>query len=253
MGIGVATEKALGLVVRGTDYSETSRIATLWTREWGKIHVLAKGARRPKSNFESALDLLSLCSIVLIRKTSGGLDLLTEARVEQRFAGLRRDLSALYAGYYIAELLSDLTEDHDPHPGLFDASVAILERLGLPGGTTPGWLMAWESRLLRELGYAPLWTECAGCREPLAAAATMTYSAAAGGMICGRCRVTPRGQVRIMEATWMALRKWMAWEAIEPIQEAMNVMREMRGVFNETITYLLGRRPRLMAYLGSES
>ena len=78
-------EKALALVVRGTDWSETSRITTLFTREFGKVRALAKGGRRLKSAFENALDLLTHCSIVFLRKSSGSLDLLTEARVVQRF------------------------------------------------------------------------------------------------------------------------------------------------------------------------
>ena len=93
----MAAEKALALVVRTTDWSETSRIATLWTREFGKVRVLAKGGRRLKSNFENALDLLTLCRIVFLRKSSSSLDLLTEAQVVERFPRLRSDLPALYA------------------------------------------------------------------------------------------------------------------------------------------------------------
>src|ERR1700694_3314433 len=111
-------EKAQGLVIRVTDWSETSRIATLWTREFGKVRVLAKGGRRLKSSFESALDLLTLCSIVLLRKSSGTLDLVTEAQVVQRFSQLRQNMPALYAAYYLAELLGEGTEDYDPHPAL---------------------------------------------------------------------------------------------------------------------------------------
>src|SRR5438309_11900842 len=92
--MAMPAEKATALVVRTTDWSETSRIATLWTREFGKVRVLAKGGRRLKSNFESALDLLTLCSIVLLRKSSGTLDLLTEARVVERFSPLRLHLPA---------------------------------------------------------------------------------------------------------------------------------------------------------------
>src|SRR5437763_12332122 len=126
----MATEKATALVLRTTDWSETSRIATLWTREFGKVRALAKGGRRLRSNFESALDLLTLCSIVLIRKSSGSLDLLTEAQVVQRFPRLRDDLTALYAAYYVAELLADWTEENDPHTALFDEAVAVLRDLG---------------------------------------------------------------------------------------------------------------------------
>src|SRR5437764_8413495 len=111
----MSTEKAQGLLIRATDFSETSRIVTLWTRELGKVRALAKGGRRLRSSFESALDLLTVCDIVLLRKSAGSLDLLTEAQVARRFGRLRGDLSALYAGYYIAELLADLTQDLDPH------------------------------------------------------------------------------------------------------------------------------------------
>src|SRR5215471_21695129 len=119
-------EKANALVLRTTDWSETSRIATLWTREFGKVRVLAKGGRRLRSAFESALDLLTVCSIVLLRKSSGSLDLLTEAQVVRRFPRLRQDLGALYAAYYVAELLADWTEEYDPHPALYDEALATL-------------------------------------------------------------------------------------------------------------------------------
>src|SRR5438552_8454853 len=94
-------EKALALVLKTTDWSESSRIATLWTREFGKVRALAKGGRRLKSSFESSLDLLTLCDIVLVRKTSGALDLLTEARVRERFAQVSRDLQPLYADSHV--------------------------------------------------------------------------------------------------------------------------------------------------------
>src|SRR5213595_3531047 len=129
----MTAQKATALVLRTVDWSDTSRIATLWTREFGKVRVLAKGGRRLKSNFESALDLLTVCSIVLLRKSSGSLDLLTEARVVQRFPRLRSDLPALYAGYYLAELLADWTEEDDPHPTLFEEALTTLGQLGQPG------------------------------------------------------------------------------------------------------------------------
>src|SRR3954468_17701106 len=159
----MAAEKALAGVLRTTDWSESSRIATMWTREFGKVRALAKWGRRLKSAFENALDLLTVCSIVLIRKSSGSLDLLTEARVVQRFGRLRTDLAALYAAYYVAELLADWTEEYDPHPALFDEALATLRDLGQPGRVTGIRLARFELVLLRELGYSPALAECAAC------------------------------------------------------------------------------------------
>src|SRR5947207_2399789 len=129
----MSLEKATALVIRGTDFSETSRIVTLWTKEFGKIRALAKGGRRLKSNFDVALDLLTRCGIVFIRKSSTSLDLLTEARVEERFLHLRHDLPALYGAYYVAEMLGDWAQDYDPHPLLFDEAVGTLRNLGQAG------------------------------------------------------------------------------------------------------------------------
>src|SRR5260370_36726981 len=130
----MAGENGLAVVLGTTDWSETSRIATLWTREFGKVRVLAKGGRRLKSSFESALDLLTVCSIVFLRKSSGSLDLLTEAQVVRRYPRLRTDLAALYAGYYVAEAPPDWTGAYDPHPALFDEA---LDALGAFGTAVP--------------------------------------------------------------------------------------------------------------------
>src|SRR4029077_16294229 len=156
-------EKAVGLVVRTHDWSETSRIAIIYTREFGKVRVLAKGGRRLKSNFETALDLLTVCSIVLIRKSSGGLDLLTEARVEERFPGLRRDLRAIYGGYYIAELLGEGTQEYDPHPALFELTLETLRKLSA-GGNAASLIAAYELGWLGELGLRPVLDRCAVCQ-----------------------------------------------------------------------------------------
>ncbi len=112
-------EKASALVLRVIDFSETSAVVTLFTREFGKLSGLAKGARRSKGPFEHALDLLAVCRIVFLRKSSGALDLVTEAKLERRFRPRGRDLASLYAGYYVAELLLELTHDDDPHPELY--------------------------------------------------------------------------------------------------------------------------------------
>src|SRR2546425_5162984 len=215
-------EKAQALVLRTTNWSESSCIATLWTREFGKVRVLAKGGRRLKSAFENALDLLTLCRIVFLRKSSSSLDLLTEAQVVERFPRLRTDLPALYAAYYIAELLADWTEDYDPHPIVFDEALATLESVGVPnepaGQPATGLRLArFELVLLRELGYSPTLDRCAVCGRNLEIAPTdrnlkiaatdrsrknaatspggdrhLAFSAAAGGMVCPACVVKQR-------------------------------------------------------------
>ena len=242
-------EKALALVLRTTDYSETSRIATLWTREFGKVRVLAKGGRRLKSNFESALDLLTVCGIVLLRKSSGGLDLLTEARVVERFPRLRTDLAALYSAYYLAELLGDWTQDYDPHPILFDEALDTLRSLGDGQTPVPLRLLRFETVLLKELGYAPVLESCASCHRPLPAAEELTFSSPAGGIVCGECRISQRGKATLSREGWQAARQLADEANWRQIPEKPRA--ELRRLYNQYVCHLLGRRPRTMPYLGS--
>jgi DNA repair protein RecO (recombination protein O) len=251
----VAAEKALALVLRTTDWSDTSRIATLWTREFGKVRVLAKGGRRLRSNFESALDLLTLCSIVLLRKSSGGLDLLTEAQVVRRFTRLPGALTTLYGAYYVAELLGDWTEEYDPHPCLFDEALAALDDLNALAGpetAAPGGvglrLARYELVLLRELGYSPLLDVCAGCHAP-ARAAGLGFSAAAGGVVCPACQPRQRDRRSLSPEAWEALRELSASPDAWRHPRGAAVRAELRQLLGGYVTYLLGRRPKLLPYL----
>jgi DNA repair protein RecO (recombination protein O) len=245
----MAAEKAQALVLRSTDWSESSRIATLWTREFGKVRALAKGGRRLRSNFESALDLLTLCSIVFLRKSSGSLDLLTEAQVVERFPQLRTHLPALYAAYYVAELLEGWTEDNDPHPVLFDEACAALRDLGTVAAATGPRLLRFELVLLRELGYSPVLHHCVVCGTALTG--RLAFSAALGGVLCPACQPTQRDRRPLSPDGWQALRtlgeSGEAWR-----NEWSPVVRaELRQLLGQYVTYLLGRRPRLLPYLGS--
>jgi DNA repair protein RecO (recombination protein O) len=257
----MSAEKATALVLQTTDWSESSRIATLWTREFGKVRALAKGGRRLKSNFENALDLLTLCRIVFLRKSSGSLDLLTEAQVIQRFPRLRTDLAALYAGYYVAELLADWTQDYDPHPLLFDETLDLLQTLGGPnkpgaqatGSEAPAAgprVARFEMVLLRELGYSPVLDHCAGCGGSVGET-ELAFSAAANGVLCRGCRGGQRDSRPLSPRTWRTLQDLAARGEAWRRPWSLEVRAEVRQLLGQYVTYLLGRRPRLLAYLGS--
>ena len=184
----MASEKASAIVIRTVEFSETSLVVTLFTREFGKIGALAKGARRLKGPFESALDLLALCRIVFLHKSSDALDLLTEAKLLRRFRPAGHDLSGLYAGYYVAELLGELTDEDDPHPELFDLADETLAALAA-GESVAKWLVRFELGALRLLGQMPSLEHVRRVRRrrwPLAG--RVAFGQLDGGVLCPACR-----------------------------------------------------------------
>lgn len=240
-------DRAAALVVRTMDWSESSRIAVLWSREFGKLRVLAKGGRRLKSNFESAIDLLNVCNVVVIRKPTTELDLLTEAQVSERFPKLPKSLPALYSAYYIAELLAEGTQDDDPHPLLYDASLAALRELGDAGEKTGPRLAAYELTWLHELGYSPALDACAACGR--SAGSRPMFSASAGGIICSQCAPFQREKRSVRPTTLDMMRELQLGSDGWRKDWGQSTKTELRQVLGQYITYRLGKRLRTLKYV----
>ncbi|GAC1463729.1 MAG: hypothetical protein NVSMB9_01520 [Isosphaeraceae bacterium] len=243
--------RSSALILRNVEVFETSLVVTLFTRELGKVSGLAKGGRRLKGPFQGGLDLLGVSDIVWLHKASDALDLLTEAAPLERFASLRRDLAALFAGYYVAELLTELTDFHDPHPKLFDAAVVTLRHLGEPS-LRDRRVLRFELACLRELGQMPLLDTCAHCGvEVEARGDAFAFGLATGGVLCPGCQPGQPHVATLSGRTLDALRVLSApgpaWRALDPRPDTILPARATVGAI---MSHLLGRRPRLLPYLG---
>ena len=247
----MSTEKATAIVIRLVEFSESSLVVTLFTREFGKVRGLAKGARRPKGPFESALDLLALCRLVFLRKSSEALDLLTEAKLLRRFRPAGHNLSSLYAGYYVAELLNELTDDYDPHQELFDLADETLAAL-TAGEPVANRVLRFELGSLRVLGHLPSFEVCVECGKRVPIAGRVAFGQLDGGVLCSPCRVGKR-QVALVSAGALRAMAGLA----DPTSRASRRMEidrrsrgEIRGLLNHYLYNLLGRKPRMHRYLG---
>ncbi len=246
------TIRTQGLILRSLDVFETSLIVTAFTRDLGKVSGLAKGARRLKSPMQGGLDLLGVSDIVLLHKTSDALDLVTEAVCVERFRALRTDLAALYAGYYLAELLSELTDVHDPHPKLFDAATVTLRHLDDPS-LRPRRVIRFELACLRELGLMPALDACAHCgAEVEGRGDQFAFGLATGGVLCASCRTGSPHVATLSGRTLDAIRvlssRGNAWRAPDFSATPLGPVRATLGA---VISHHLGRRPRLLPYLGA--
>ena len=186
----MAVEKTTGIVLRVIAFSETSCIVTLMTREFGKMTAIAKGARRPKSPFEAALDVLAICRIVFLDKSSGGMSLLTEAKLERRFRSSATNLNRLYAGYYIVELLSSLTGEGDSNPELFDLAVETIKTVDsnkTDESQLNEKLLRFEIKLLELLGHLPMLTKCVSCGREKTNLTRVSFGLNSGGILCKAC------------------------------------------------------------------
>jgi DNA repair protein RecO (recombination protein O) len=160
-------------VLHRYDWSESSLILDLFTREQGRIAVAAKGAKRPYSQLRSVLLPFQRLTVSLgkaVLHEEGASDVQTLRGAEWAGGAAMLTGAALFSGFYLNELLMKLLARHDPHPALFDAYAATLPALA-PGDDVQGEaaLRAFELVLLREVGLLPELDVATLTQQPVAA------------------------------------------------------------------------------------
>lgn len=222
--------KTEAVCLRRIDYSETSQVLHLYTRESGKVHAIAKGSKRRRTRFNGPFDVLGRYEIVRLPKPPGQLDLLTESELLADYAPLRRQYGRFAAACYALDVVETLTVEASPDRGLYDLLVGTLGALADGEPLEPA-VMAFECRALRVLGFFPRALQCGSCREPIGEEGY--FSCHDGGAICTNCRPRDPGRLRVRRAALESLAK-----------NAEGAPRELRPILNRYMTFLAERRLR---------
>ncbi len=137
-----------GYVLYARPYSESSWVLAVFTRAYGRIGLLAKGARRMESRVRGVLR--PFVPLVMDWSGRGELPYLNHAEASGAFVGLNRD--GLLCAFYMNELLLKFLPRGDPHEKLFDCYAGILKCLD-GDHTREAALRVYEKILLEEVGY----------------------------------------------------------------------------------------------------
>jgi len=134
-------------VLRAVPFTESSLIVDMFTRDYGRLNLLAKGARRAKSRQRSALQPFHLISIGWSGK--GEVPIVISASVMPGARPLRGE--AFYGANHLNELIIRFLHVHDAHPGLFDAYLIAMNEIA-DSSDLSSVLRIFEKRMLDELG-----------------------------------------------------------------------------------------------------
>lgn len=108
------------IILRSVDFSESSQIITVMSREHGKIALIAKGSRKPKSRFAGMLQPGMLLDAVYYYKSTRDVQTLTEASYQQRFDQLMQDIDRMSISMSALELISQLVHDNEVNEPIFN-------------------------------------------------------------------------------------------------------------------------------------
>lgn len=193
-------QKCEGIVIRTTDYGETNKVVTLYTREWGKVGVMARGAKKPNSRLAAVTQLFTY-GYFLMQKGSG-LGSLQQGEMISSMRSIREDIFLTAHASYIVDLTDKSTDDHKTNPFLFELLHQTLTLIN-EGYDLDILTNIYEMKLLNVLGLYPILNECAICKQK---DGQFAFSIREGGFICHRCLEQDPYHYKVSPATVKLLR-----------------------------------------------
>lgn len=235
-----------GIVIRTIDYGESSKILTLYTREHGKVGIMARGAKKPKSRL-AAVSQLFTHGFYLCRFGGQGMAELSQGEILSSYRSLRENLTSTAYAAYMAELLDRLTMDREPNPFLFQ--LLSLTFRYLDEGRDPEILCRiFESKMLRLAGITPHLHSCANCgkeKEPY------SFSVSSGGLLCPDCSSVDPHAISVTAGTWKLLRLFQIFDLqrLGDIQVKDSTRSQLRHVLHRFMDEHLDFRLKSRSFL----
>jgi len=224
-------------VLHHYDWSESSLILDLFTRERGRVAVAAKGAKRPYSQLRGVLLPFQRLQVSFSRGSDEGQSEVLTLRAAEWAGGAPMPAGgALFSGFYLNELLLRLLARQDPHAALFDAYAEALPVLaGGDDARSQAALRAFELILLREIGLLPELNVVTLTLQPVGADATYALRADAGIMPAAADEAALPG------ARWVALQAALEHGSVEALRaECATSLTALRGSLRTLLQYHVG-------------
>jgi len=241
------SQRVEAVVLRHSDWGEADRMLTIFTRELGKLRVVAKGARRPRSRKAGHLEPFTRVALLLARGRE--IWIVTQAETLDAYLPVRDDLERTGYAAYVAELLDRFTYEEGENSSLYRLFVEALERVAMLEDPVPA-IRYYEIRLLDLLGFRPELFHCVQCGNEIQPEAQF-FSALLGGVACPRCGLDAAAVRPVSMQALKYLRHYQRSGYAEATRVRLpdTVRPELEALMQHYLTYLLERGLNSPAFL----
>ena len=235
------------VVLRRQDLGEADRLLTVYSLDYGKLRLVAKGARRPRSRKAGHLEPFTRVQLLLARGRE--LDIITQAEAIETYPGVRDNLIHLGQTAYVVEMLDRFTVEREVNRTLYHLLVHTLERL-VDCGEPAAAIRYYELRLLDQIGYRPELFRCLGCGAEVRPQ-DQFFSPAEGGVLCPACGLKQKDTRRISLAALKVMRHYQrnTFAVATTVRIRPQVYAEIEQVMEEYLSYHLERKLNSPAFL----
>lgn len=240
--------KTEGVVLKTFDFRETSRIASFFTRDYGKVKGVLKGIRKDPKKFGTHLDRFSVNEIVYYPSRSSDLHLVSQCDLKQYFFPIRKDYQKNVAANYMLELVEIIMPIEEPNTKVYHLMLDYLN--GLETAKDIGRLVhIFQVKILLFSGFRPHIDSCVKCGRKIGGRAR--FSLKSGGLICPRCLTPGMNLTAISNGTIASILhiEQSSWPGCLRLGLTKTVKNELKYLLNNFLVYHLEKRIRAAAYL----
>jgi len=242
------------IVILSHHYGESDKIVTFFTKDFGKIKGIAKGARRSRKRFQNALSLFSHIRLIFFDREGMGLARAENCDILHAFPRIREDLKKILYGSYYLELVNEMAGEREANSEAFDLLFSFLSALEEMEPQEEE-LRMFEIRMLSLFGYRPNMKRCGLCKsawEDLKEIPSVFFSLEKGALFCGQCSGALNNLIPLSLGTARLIERisQMELEKIHRLKFTSQALSESREILPKFITYQLGKELKSLKTLG---
>ena len=249
--------KTPAITLKSRKWGDADRIVTVYTLRYGKLRGVARGARRIKSRFGSALEPFVHCDLNLFEKPQDSMYRITQADILDSFSGLREDLTLMSGAARLVNVVAAVTGEGDRSPKVFDTLLCGLRALQEsrdPSLTT----LLFQIRLLGQTGFRPQTDHCVGCgarRDNFDNGRPAPFAPQSGGLLCVSC-VGPHSDrcLPLSPGSLALLQHALLWtpDALSRLKASNHMRTELEAAIEAYVTVVAGKRLPPADFLAAE-
>jgi DNA repair protein RecO (recombination protein O) len=240
--------KTEGIVLKSFDFRETSRIATFFTRDFGKVKGVLKGIRKDPRKFGSSVDRFSLNDIVYYHYRNSDIHLVSHCDMKEYYSPLRQDLKRMTAASYVSELIDVVVPSEEQNLEIYTLMQNFLKSLESCDDVSK-LVHTFQIKILLLSGFKPHLDACVRCQREVAQAAR--FSLRSGGLLCPSCKDPSGEAVPISKgavASIMHIQK-TDWPLAVRLGISPSIRKELKYVLNHFLVFHLEKHLRSTRFL----
>ncbi len=238
------------VILRTFDFAESDRLVSFYTRDFGLLRGVAKGAKRSLRRFGSALEPFTLNEVTFFAREHQELVRLERCRIVRAFPEIAHNVRRVALGAYLLELVLGLSPEREAHPEVYRLLVYYIDQL-TQTAFRESMIHLFELRLFGLLGYEPQFMCCVACNSPFDISAAYHFSIQRGGIVCPRCEPPLHNMLPVSNGTIRLFQqaRSLSLSRLNRLYFSRDSQEETHKLFTRFLEYHMGRRPRSLEIL----